>query len=176
MVDAWVNEYDQPEHFQCPEGQFLSHINSMHNNHNEDRVLGQQVWTGKKILGCVQVNRVVDAWVNEYDQPENFQCPEGQFLSHINSIHDNHHEDRMWDFGCTKVPVDASVTNCQWTSGVTHLCSFTGYENDWDGLLEYYVPNGKILTGMSSYHDNGKEHNTEINHLDCSTDEILLTD
>ena len=54
------------------------------------------------------------AYLNAYDQDLNFACPkETQFVSHIESIHDNHKEDRMFDMSCSDViaePSDAGAT------------------------------------------------------------------
>ena len=65
-------------------------------------------------LLCLAVGAL--GWINDYDQPVHFQCPDGQFLSKIDSQHDNGHEDRVWDFGCSRLPVEGTPENCQWTS------------------------------------------------------------
>ena len=35
-------------------------------------------------------------WVNDYDDPFDYTCPNNYFVSGIESIHDNEHEDRMY--------------------------------------------------------------------------------
>ena len=40
---------------------------------------------------------------------------------------------------------------------IPHSCSWTGYVNGWDAQYSYNCPNGKVLLGVSSYHDNHKE-------------------
>ena len=65
---------------------------------------------------CASLTPMGHAWINDYDQPVSFQCPTGQFLAHVNSMHNSNFEDRVWDFDCRTVPVDGDVTNCHWTS------------------------------------------------------------
>ena len=36
-------------------------------------------------------------------------------------------------------------------------CLYSGFVNNFDGPLDYAVPDGYVLRGVSSYHDNGKE-------------------
>ena len=43
-------------------------------------------------------------------------------------------------------------------SGVeTYDCALQGFINDWDGMMNYTCPDGRVLGGMYSVHDNGKE-------------------
>ncbi|KAL8591017.1 hypothetical protein ACOMHN_021782 [Nucella lapillus] len=142
---GWINNYDQPEHFQCRTGQFLSHINSIHHNHYEDRrwnfgcsplPLGEAIsrncsWTG---------------YVNAFDQPLTFQCPADGFITGMDSVHDNHYEDRRFKFQC-----------CQAPDAIPHACYFTDWENSFDGILDFRVPQDKILRGINSYHQNHYE-------------------
>jgi hypothetical protein len=49
------------------------------------------------------------AYLNAYDQDLNFACPkETQSVSHVESIHDNHKGDRMFDISCSDVTNDVS--------------------------------------------------------------------
>ncbi|XP_076468374.1 dermatopontin-like [Babylonia areolata] len=142
---AWLNDFDQPVHFECPANTFLSHVNSMHNNDKEDRV-----WD----LGCAAVpleeaitqNCAWTNYVNQYDQPVTYQCPNEGFITGMASVHDNGHEDRRFQFRC-----------CDVAGTLLHSCYFTDWENDWDGILDFIVPSGKILRGVDSFHRNDKE-------------------
>ncbi|KAL8561477.1 hypothetical protein ACOMHN_011159 [Nucella lapillus] len=117
-VHAWVNHYDQPVHFQCPDDQFLSHVSSMHDNQREDRL----------------------------DRPVTFKCPKKGFITGMASLHNNRAEDRQFQFRC-----------CEAEGTVVTSCYFTGWANDWDGRMDFTVPDDKILRGMISYHDNRRE-------------------
>ncbi|XP_053318099.1 hemagglutinin/amebocyte aggregation factor-like [Spea bombifrons] len=86
-----------------------------------------------------------ERWVNSYDQPLFFQCQNHQSINLIISIHDNGKEDRMWDFGC------------QNTFSRPGTCSWTNYVNNFDEQIAFTCPFGSVLSGMDSYHDNGKE-------------------
>ncbi|KAM4677934.1 hemagglutinin/amebocyte aggregation factor-like isoform 2-T2 [Discoglossus pictus] len=84
-------------------------------------------------------------WVNNYDQPLNFQCQAHQSIGMIISIHHNSHEDRLWDFSCKDTFSRAS--SCYWT----------GYVNDFDQPFDFVCPFGSVLSGMDSFHDNKRE-------------------
>lgn len=55
----------------------------------------------------------VCSWVNEYDKPFSFTCPQHQSISRIVSHHDNRREDRVFDFTCSKYTEFAE--NCTWS-------------------------------------------------------------
>lgn len=64
------------------------------------------------------------AYLNAYDQDLHYNCPhEYQAISHVESIHDNHKEDRMFDLSCSDVTdgATASKTTCY----ITGACKFT---------------------------------------------------
>merc|ERR1712033_19812 len=93
------------------------------------------------LLGCAL------AWQNSWDRPHNFQCSGGQYINRIRSYHHNHYEDRRWLAYCTRVSGIKADRSCAWT----------GWVNSWDGILSYTCPAGKVITGMYSQHDNGRE-------------------
>merc|ERR1712033_19026 len=93
------------------------------------------------LLGCAL------AWQNSWDRPHNFQCSGGQYINRIRSYHHNHYEDRRWLAYCTRVSGIKADRSCAWT----------GWGNSWDGILSYTCPAGKVITGMYSQHDNGRE-------------------
>ncbi|XP_016299516.1 hemagglutinin/amebocyte aggregation factor-like [Sinocyclocheilus anshuiensis] len=84
-------------------------------------------------------------WENGYDQSLEFKCPAGQSISYIKIQHDNHHEERMWEFGCKNT----------FNSGTD--CFLSPYVNDSDQTFTYECPPHHIITGMSSYHSNKHE-------------------
>ncbi|XP_046340157.1 hemagglutinin/amebocyte aggregation factor-like [Haliotis rufescens] len=90
----------------------------------------------------------VTAWVNQFDQAFNFTCPPETSLSHVVSSHDNHFEDRVWDFSCRAPPyTSTNMSNCEWTD----------YENDFDQPLTFQCASDGIIAGISSIHDNHYE-------------------
>ncbi|KAM3926649.1 hemagglutinin/amebocyte aggregation factor-like [Leptodactylus fuscus] len=98
------------------------------------------------LLGIAVVSAAPqERWANNYDQVLNYQCPSHQSINLIFSIHDNKREDRIWDFGC------------QNTFNNPGSCSWTGYVNDFDQEFTFTCPFGTVLSGMDSYHDNGRE-------------------
>ncbi|KAM3913882.1 hemagglutinin/amebocyte aggregation factor-like [Leptodactylus fuscus] len=98
------------------------------------------------LLGIAVVSAAPqERWANNYDQVLNYQCQSHQSINLIFSIHDNKREDRIWDFGC------------QNTFNNPGSCSWTGYVNDFDQEFTYTCPFGTVLSGMDSYHDNGRE-------------------
>lgn len=145
-VRCWMNEYDQPVFFQCHMGEFLSYVSSQHDNQYEDRV-----WdfacrdlpiAGLEIIGLCDWTE----FVNDWDQPARFECPREGFIAGIESEHHNYVEDRRFKYKC-----------CEAKGTVTHSCFLTDWENDWEELLNYTVPVGKVMKGMHSEHDNSKE-------------------
>ncbi|XP_073706336.1 hemagglutinin/amebocyte aggregation factor-like [Garra rufa] len=84
-------------------------------------------------------------WENAYDEPLDFKCPSGQSISYIKSQHHNHHEDRMWEFGC-KDTFDSGSD-----------CFLSPNVNDFDQKFTFECPPHHIITGMSSYHNNKRE-------------------
>jgi len=88
----------------------------------------------------------VSSWMTGWDAPFYHHCPPGQHLNRIQSAHDNHKEDRVWNFYCAN-------TGAVSTAG----CALTGYLNGWDAPFTYVCPGGKIMTGLASYHSNHHE-------------------
>ncbi|KAL0196377.1 hypothetical protein M9458_009949, partial [Cirrhinus mrigala] len=61
------------------------------------------------------------------------------------SQHDDGFEDRVWEFGC-EITFDPAAD-----------CFLSPYANDFDQAFTYECPPDHIITGMSSYHDDGFE-------------------
>ncbi|KAL2094675.1 hypothetical protein ACEWY4_009394 [Coilia grayii] len=84
-------------------------------------------------------------WQNGFDEALTFNCPSSDSISYIMSEHNNHHEDRMWDF------------HCQRTFTQTTSCMTTNWVNDFDEVLNFQCPSNHVITGMYSFHDNRHE-------------------
>ncbi|XP_028401918.1 hemagglutinin/amebocyte aggregation factor-like [Dendronephthya gigantea] len=123
-------------------GKSISGITSFHSNHHEDRSWSFQCRHNRKITpSCVW-----SGWVNSYDNELLFQCPYKGVISGVHSKHNNHHEDRLFDFLCCS-------TKAKWLSN----CRWTGYVNTWDGSMNYVVPWNYVLVGAKSHHNNRRE-------------------
>merc|ERR1712172_369532 len=86
-------------------------------------------------------------WANDFDGQLFFECPEGETISHLLSMHDNGAEDRRWGFECKPV-ADFPFDSCSWT----------GYVNNFDETFVYECTTGAgVITGMESEHDNHHE-------------------
>ncbi|PVD30655.1 hypothetical protein C0Q70_09928 [Pomacea canaliculata] len=86
-VEGWVNQYDDPFSWSCPAGQFISSITSIHNDHYEDRLLQFHLFI-TSCSGSV-TNCQWSDYVNEFDEPLNYQCPGQGFIVGIGSYHNS---------------------------------------------------------------------------------------
>ncbi|XP_036374335.1 hemagglutinin/amebocyte aggregation factor-like [Megalops cyprinoides] len=96
------------------------------------------------LFAGLQVNGQ-ERWQNEYDHVLSFACPSLSSISKIVSKHDNHHEDRIWDFSCK----DTFESSPQ--------CFWSPYANYFDEYLSYSCPDNYVMSGMESYHENKHE-------------------
>jgi len=90
---------------------------------------------------------VAFGWQNSWDGRHYMYCRNGQHIRKLQSIHDNHREDRLWQADCGDVAGVKADQSCSWTGNV----------NGWDEMLTYNCPSGKVITGMDSTHNNGRE-------------------
>jgi len=95
-----------------------------------------------------------DPWVNGYDQQFKFRCPRGRGLTGVRSQHHNWYEDRQFAFTCER------------NYRITSSCSWSGYVNSMRKYFDWQCPHGKVMAGVESYHQNGKE-DREFNFLCC---------
>ncbi|CAL1539512.1 unnamed protein product [Lymnaea stagnalis] len=137
----FVNNWDQPFNFNCPPGQVISYVSSIHDNGAEDRRWEFLCRAVANTHSCSH-----SGYVNTFDNPVVFRCPGHQVMTGVNSYHSNGNEDRRYGFYCCNV---ASLKTCD--------CYITGYVNDWDEKLTLVVPEGKAIKGAFSHHDNGRE-------------------
>lgn len=149
---AWMTEYDKQFQIECPAGEYLQKIESTHDNRKEDRVFN---------FYCARVNstelHISDScewteYVNDFDELFEFQCWDDNVIAGVSSYHDNHDEDRRFKFLCCKPAVtDAAV------AVITHSCNYTDWLNDFDKPFSYSVPDGWVLRGVISVHNNRDE-------------------
>lgn len=48
-----------------------------------------------------------------YDKPFTYECGENQVLYHLESVHNNHYEDRKWQFECKPLPKGEVLADCE---------------------------------------------------------------
>merc|ERR1712212_1394394 len=97
------------------------------------------------LAACVAV--AFAGWQNNWDGKHHMVCRDGEHIKQIKSMHSNSKEDRLWEAICAKMPGVKVDKSCRWS----------GYVNGWDEMLAFTCPSGTVMTGMSSYHDNGRE-------------------
>jgi len=98
---GYVNDYDNVARFECGTNQALNGVYSVHDNHKEDRR-----W---KFECCALSSNVYlqkggwSNWQNNLDAQLDFGCGETSVVVGWNSYHDNHHEDRRFEFKCAEL-------------------------------------------------------------------------
>lgn len=89
------------------------------------------------------------AWFNAWDGVLNFVCPvrNGKHgsISRMQSVHDNGREDRLWNL------------ECRYDIPTTGSCSWSGFVNGYDGLMNYGCPSNGYMAGAWSQHSNHHE-------------------
>ncbi|KAI8496084.1 hypothetical protein Bbelb_259250 [Branchiostoma belcheri] len=90
-------------------------------------------------------------------------CPPGQAISVVKSRHCNTAEDRVWEFLCKVVPNLGDFTSHYWSEWV----------NEFDGVMNYVCPSGRVVTGFNSEHSN--THEDRRWKLRCSRKDGMTT-
>ena len=98
------HDFDQESYVHCPLHYALTYIASKHNNRKEDRKWEYRCakFEGWKVDHCTWT----PSWVNQYEKPFDFECSENEVIAGMVSKHDNHHEDRRFQFQCCKMSKD----------------------------------------------------------------------
>ncbi|XP_048586827.1 hemagglutinin/amebocyte aggregation factor-like [Nematostella vectensis] len=139
---GWVNYFDGRAYFSCPWGQSVSNIQGLYSACHRDRVWKYQCTNNPATRGRCSWSH----WVNDFDQLINYHCPYSGFITGVDSHHSNPHEDRRFRFKC-----------CHRHHYKRVHCTTTHYRNSWRGYINYSVPSGYYLSGVTSVHDNGQE-------------------
>lgn len=136
--------YDEPLSIYCSEGYGINNINSRYNGWYKDR---------KWSIGCKQyvppgtaVDCHTEKNINDYDKMIDFQCNSNEYISKLESVHDNHFEDRKW-----------SVTCCSASTFATAYCRLTYMVNDYEENMDFTSDSDEVIIGFNSFHDNGHE-------------------
>lgn len=83
-------------------------------------------------------------WANDWDDDVNYNCGKGYSISRIRSIHRDCIEDRIWAFSCES---NSAAQHCSWSHTL----------NSYDGVLDYKCPHDGFISGIYSWHLNGRE-------------------
>ena len=70
----------------------------------------------------------VYSWVNDYDHEFTFTCPQHQTITRVVSHHDNHREDRVFDFQCSGKN-EITSESCYWTGSISLDYKWTNWRN-----------------------------------------------
>ncbi|GFO09206.1 hemagglutinin/amebocyte aggregation factor [Plakobranchus ocellatus] len=140
----FINGYDQPFLHACNGNQVLKSVYSVHSNGAEDR--RWRFTCAAAPNGASPSNCYWTDYVNTWDQPISFMCNSDYVISGLQSYHSNGAEDRRFKFKC-----------CKHEGYKAYSCSITSYLNSWDRVLNYNVPNGRVIVGTASEHSNGAE-------------------
>ena len=90
----------------------------------------------------------IQSYQNNFDGPLKVTCSSGRSaINRIKSVHSNSHEDRRWGFICSKVIKPAHCFKCK----------KSGFVNGYHQQIMFNCPANQVLTGVESYHNNGKE-------------------
>ncbi|XP_063056142.1 dermatopontin-like [Engraulis encrasicolus] len=88
----WVNNFDAPFDFTCQRNAVLTGIFSEHSNPHEDRRFMFQCCSANlRLHGCHWTQ-----YLNNFDQPFNYQVPNNMVIAGMSSYHHNGYEDRRY--------------------------------------------------------------------------------
>lgn len=80
------------------------------------------------------------------------RCKRRQFVSTVDSAFKKHYGDRVWRVCCRNLPVPeedlASNVKC---------ANWTGYVNNYGGVVDFACPNSGFIAGIRSQHSNERE-------------------
>ncbi|XP_060608337.1 hemagglutinin/amebocyte aggregation factor-like isoform X1 [Ruditapes philippinarum] len=139
----YENNMDGRLDFRCSsQNEAIKSIYSTHNAYYEDRTFD---------IGCATVpyaegSRYCDStgsWKNKLDELLAFHCSANRYIVGMISVHDDSTEDRKWRFYC-----------CGYSNIYLHSCELTDWTNSFDNVQSFYVPSGKVITGVVSIHSN----------------------
>ena len=115
------NEFDEYHNFAYPTGHSISHVYGQYSSRREDRMYcyGCQSTNPISIPKCYQTN-----YINLWDSPVAILCHPNHYIAGVRSFHDNHREDRRFDFKC-----------CTNSGQCTRNCYLEGPVNEWNGNM-----------------------------------------
>jgi len=122
-------------------------VESQHHNDYEDR---QFKFSSCKIAESTFATKWGSRQIlptTNYDEYWLRECSNDRVMTYVNSWHHNTYEDRQFVFECQAFKYTLTK-NCEWS---------TNWINNFDAYFDFTCPTGKVIAGISSYHDNGPE-------------------
>ncbi|XP_078597959.1 dermatopontin-like [Branchiostoma floridae x Branchiostoma japonicum] len=104
-------------------------------------------WRRRRRRRCKSPGQALTGAQTRWDAAFQFECPGSQVIRRVSSVHCNRAEDRVWKFGCGSVPGLPRFDEEFWS----------GWINDFDGVMNFQCPFDAIITGLRSEHNNGRE-------------------
>ena len=138
----YCNYITRKQKEQCEDGLYLSALSSTYDTQWYDRN-----WNFK----CRKVANYFDycSWseyLNELDDPLHAECDTNHFINGIESYFVAGRNDRRYRIRCCK------SNHIKLTE-----CSSTAFINEYRGVINYEVPEGRIIQKLESYHKNEEE-------------------
>jgi len=96
----WINGYDDEFTYICPGNKVIAGVCSHHNSGKEDRKFN---FYCVDLENAEKTNCSWTGWVNDYDKDMNYICPGNKVIAGVHSKHNNHKEDRKFDFYCCNI-------------------------------------------------------------------------
>ncbi|XP_048765861.2 hemagglutinin/amebocyte aggregation factor-like [Ostrea edulis] len=139
-------DWDRPLNFQCSStANGISYVISVHDKRKKERRFLFVCRPVHAVSGSVSCH--LSGYVNSYDQPFLFTCPNGGYLNSVSDVHNNSEKDRLYRFRC-----------CTPSSGYYHTdCTWTGWVNNWSEYFTYFTPRNYIIKGVHSIHNKRKK-------------------
>ncbi|KAM3621248.1 uncharacterized protein V6R79_008419 [Siganus canaliculatus] len=135
--DDWDNELTGVLSHQCPQGQAVSGITSLHNKDQKDRLFGISCKAFTASTTCHW-----SGYVNYYCENKNFACPDNHVITGVYSKYGSSLHDRRWKFRC-----------CRANGFSTFNCNTTPKINYWNEYFNWKVPGSNFMTGVESSFD-----------------------
>jgi len=105
-----------------------------------------------------------EAWSNNWDGNFHQECGANEALVAFRSKHDNRKEDRRWKIICKPIIGEgASLSSCSWDATWSA----------WDGTWTRPGATDRIITGMTSEHNNRKE-DRKFKFRSCQVDGVTV--
>ncbi|GFS25520.1 hemagglutinin/amebocyte aggregation factor [Elysia marginata] len=144
QAQTWLHSYRRYLNYTCPPGEVFSRLES---EHHDSKDVQDRKWHAE--CATPDAGAATNcAWsglgyVNDYDGIMLYQCPDNSVLSGMASVYSKYYLDRRYKFYC-----------CGVSDTVAHSCYYTGYQNDFNNMMDFKVPTGWIIKGVFSHHSN----------------------
>jgi len=127
---------------------FLNGQYSYHSNGAEDRRFKWR-WCNPTTDTSPQTGSDISLAQTKYDEEWYRGCGGNSALFYASSTHSNHNEDRLWTFKCSAIDNKFMLR--------PQDCSYSGYRNNYDAVVNYNCPNNGVIRTIHSIHSNGAE-------------------